>query len=101
MQKEQIKRPYFPPEITTVEFRVERGMQASPNQVELGVQGTLIEEMMYFSALQQGHNGSRMGGQMSSGNYFGFGDFIPNPDGGDYSGPSGASYFGGGAGGYF
>lgn len=29
MQNKQLKRPYFPPEITAVEFRVERGLETS------------------------------------------------------------------------
>jgi hypothetical protein len=29
MQKKQIKRPYLAPELTVVDFRVERGMQQS------------------------------------------------------------------------
>ena len=41
MQNKQLKRPYFPPEITAVEFRVEVGQPASgggksvPNEVQL------------------------------------------------------------------
>ena len=87
MQNIQLKKPYLAPEIVSVDFKVERGMQGSPSQVELGVKGQEDDQYMYFGALQRDHQGSRMGDQMFSGNYFG--EFTPG------EGPSGAGYFGG------
>lgn len=95
MQKEQQKRPYLAPEIISVEFSVERGMNATsvPQEAELGV--------MQIGYLNDALNPNNlyMGGPMSdlsTGGYFGYGEYSP----GHSPAPSGGGYFTGG-GGYF
>lgn len=77
MQKEQLKRPYFPPEITAVEFRVEVGQQASLETYNgngvMGFNRTVEEmELMIFLSSQQNSSGARMFGDplTESGGYF-------------------------------
>lgn len=93
MQKKQIKRPYLAPELTVVDFKVERGLQTSvPVEAELGAM-----QIGYLNSTLNPNN-LYMGGPMSDlsrGGYFGYGE---------YSGPSGAPSGGGyftGGGGYF
>lgn len=94
MQKEQQKRPYLAPEIISVEFSVERGMNATsvPQEAELGVM-----QIGYLNSAINPNN-LFMGGPMtdlSGGGYFGTGEYS-----GPHSVPSGGGYFTGG-GGYF
>lgn len=74
MQKEQQKRPYLAPEIISVEFSVEKGMNASvPQEAELGnMQIGMIDE--YERYLRMGEGMTQLGvGGTGSGSYFGYG----------------------------
>lgn len=97
MQKKQLKRPYFAPEITTVEFKVEMGATIS-GEIQYNGDGLKGFEdefglMMFISS--QNNPGARMGGQMG---YFGDDCFTsPSvPSGAFGGGYGGGGYFGGG-----
>ena len=85
MQNKQLKRPYFPPEITAVEFRVERGLTGSEVQVHDGNGVKAFEQdefLMMFISSQQ-NSGARMGDQMG---YFGNDSWIRSTETGTGSG---------------
>jgi hypothetical protein len=68
MQNKQLKRPYFPPEITTVEFRVERGLQTSEVQVS-GYDNQTINQLISLGIIsQQDADAGFYGNGMPSGN---------------------------------
>lgn len=88
MKNIQIKKPYVAPELTVVDFRVERGMQTS-GEIQYHGDGVKAVEnelglMMFISS--QENAGAHMGEQMG---YFG-------PTGSYFSyGSGGEGYFGG------
>ena len=94
MKNIQIKKPYVAPELTVVDFRVERGMNASvPVKAEL--------DLMQIGYIQNEGNQSNLyaGDPMSdlgTGGYFGAGDYgtlsIPAPSYGGYF-TGGGGYF--------
>jgi hypothetical protein len=87
MQKKQIKRPYLAPELTVVDFRVERGLQTSQVEVKpttdaieayytlLGLTGLTEDEraLYYGRGMPSGNSGYFMEGGSSAdgGGYFG------------------------------
>jgi hypothetical protein len=81
MQNKQLKRPYFPPEITTVEFRVERGLETSdPVQLQIEQQSEQLGLALTYQYFMNGQN-------------------VPLNDGRGFEGfntPTGGGYFGGG-----
>lgn len=87
MQKEQQKRPYLAPEITTVEFWVERGMEGSEVEVTPATLGVMQIGVINGMNLYMGDAMQNGSGYFSSGS--------------SYSGGSGGGYFGYGDGTYF
>lgn len=82
MQKIQQKRPYLAPEITVVDFKVERGLESSAVQVK----ATQDEMLQYYSLL---------GLSQEQYNRF-YGSTMPGGNSGYFSGGgSEGSYFGG------
>lgn len=90
MQKKQIKRPYLAPEITAVDFKVERGLQTSQIEVKpttdaleayymsLGLTPEQIAQY-YGSGMPQGNSGYFMSGgngSVDGGGYFGNGSYF-------------------------
>lgn len=92
MKNIQIKKPYVAPELTVVDFRVERGMQTS-GEIQYHGDGVKAVEnelgLMMFISSQGNAGGARMGDQMG---YFG-------PTGGYFSTPG--PTVDGSTGGYF
>ena len=81
MQQKQLKRPYLAPEITTVEFAVERGLQGS---------GPTVNPQIELNNLQMGkfqNNEYFMGSSMDD-----FSGYFVTPPGQSGSG-EGSSYF--------
>lgn len=76
MQKEQQKRPYLAPEIISVEFSVEKGMNASVTpDVQIHTQQELIDAMMRnqdqrFNGYGINAQQSQWEGSWNSGGYF-------------------------------
>ena len=91
MQKEQLKRPYFPPEITAVEFRVERGLTVSmETYYGNGIKAVEQDELLMMFISSQQNSGARMGEQMG---YYGSGSFIA-PGSSPAPAPGNGGYFG-------
>lgn len=95
MQKEQLKRPYLAPEIVSVAFKVEKGMDGSDSGRVQVKDPTENQGYSLLGGMQRGQQGDRTGSQFGMGGYFG-GDM-----GYGYV-ESAGGYFGGGSeGGYF
>lgn len=75
MQKEQRKKPYIAPEIVSVDFSVERGLNASvPQEAQLGdMQIGMIDEMERY--LRMGDGMTQLGVGTGSNSYFGYGEY--------------------------
>ena len=69
MQNKQLKRPYSPPEITAVEFRVEVGQQTSL-EIQNTFQGQVDENNQMLFLMMQNANGQY---QNNNNAYFGEG----------------------------
>lgn len=95
MQEKQLRKPYLTPEIVSVVFKVEKGMQGSPGQPNSeGVQVEDLTKKGYtFFGWQRGQQGSGEGFQAGVDGYLG-GE-------GAYSEGVSGGYFAGNVGGYF
>ena len=79
------KTPYLAPQLTVVEFQVERGFAVSVDEVEFGAKGRVIGDYAIFGAMQ-GQSNLYMGDQMN-GSYFGESYFTTGDEG------EGSGYF--------
>lgn len=91
IQNDQLKKPYHPPQLTVVDFRVERGFGDSP-QSNLQVQNTQgeIQDYQQMMGLTEEERRQYYTGSMPSSNS---GYFSGYGDAGDYFGGSGGTYF--------
>ena len=96
MQEKQLKKPYLTPEIVSVDFMVEKGMQATPSP-KGETEGVQVEDPTKkgytFFGWQRGQQGSEAGFQTGVDGYLG-GE-------GAYSEGVSGGYFAGNVGGYF
>lgn len=96
MQEKQLRKPYLTPEIVSVSFKVEKGMQNSPGQ-QAESNGVQVEDPTKksntFFGWQRGQQGSEAGFQAGVDGYLG-GE-------GAYSEGVSGGYFAGNVGGYF
>ena len=79
MQKIQLKKPYLAPELTVVDFKVERGLQASisPEQeIQLRIQSEMMGMGLVERYAQQNDGRGFEGFQTATGNGGYFGDGI-------------------------
>ena len=79
MQKKQIKRPYLAPELTVVDFRVERGLTGSltPEEIQLTIQSEMLGMGLMEQYAQQNNGRGFEGFQTATGGNGGyFGDGI-------------------------
>ena len=97
MQEKQLRKPYLTPEIVSVVFKVEKGMQASKgggsNSTEVQIQDPTQVNKMSLSDWQRLQQGSGEGFQTGVDGYLG-GE-------GAYSEGVSGGYFAGNVGGYF
>ena len=90
IQNDQMKKPYYPPQLTMVDFRVERGYESQQSNVQVKNTQGEIKEYKQMMGLTEEERRQYYTGSMPSSNsdYFsGYGDA------GDYLGGSGGSYF--------
>jgi hypothetical protein len=89
IQNDQMKKPYYPPQLTVVDFRVERGFGDSKDSQVKNTQGE-IKEYKQMMGLTEEERRQYYTGSMPSSNS---GYFSGYGDAGDYLGGSGGSYF--------
>lgn len=89
IQNDQLKKPYYPPQLTLVDFRVERGFGGSKDKQVQNTQDE-IKEYKQMMGLTEEERRQYYTGSIPSSNS---GYFSGYGDAGDYLGGSGGSYF--------